>query len=352
MKTRDTPQEDLIGCQPNLQKGSFPVHASDVQQISDADKRKGFILCILANIFYSLTFFLLRCLTNNQELNSDWTLFVKESVTVLTTLPFIVIPAIRGRYPFPSLKTIGWLMLSGFFCEFFGARLNLWAYAMLGLVLAIPLIQIFTLLSTLLLGAVCLRERITRKKCLAVSVLTVAVLVLAFSRKEMAPMLRESVFSSHIIWGVLVTLVAGIGYALFYVILRKVLKKPDPNAVQGTEQVRQVPPSLSMVGVCGMGVVVAGFCLLVTDGPHAFVAPPPKCWLLAIGAGFANCLAFLLQTTGIKYATASKVTLIAVIQIVFLTLIGTLVFHEESNILVWCGLALTCVGIFSSHNLE
>lgn len=313
--------------------------------VPDSYRLRGFLYCLAANFFYSLTFFLVRCLTSHIEINSDWTLFVKESTTVLITLLFIVVLIIRGRFRVPPLRYWIWLLLAGFFCEFFGARLNLWAYAMLGLVLAIPLIQIFTLLGTLLMGAAFLRERITPKKCLAVLVLIAALLLLSFSHTGMQPLLKRTDYNV-LGWGILVTVIAGCGYTLFYVILRGVLKKkPD-------EKEEPVPLPLSMCLICFVGVVVAGICLLREEGAHAFLAPSRRCWLLALGSGCANCTAFFLQSLGLRYATASKVTLIAVVQIVCLTLIGAFFFKEPTNLFVWVGLTLTCAGILLARNLE
>ncbi len=326
---------------------SIPV-SGEVKDSGAAVKRLGFFYCFAADLLYSLSFFFVRCLTDHHELSSDWTLFIKESVTVLIVGPIIVFLTLRRKYRFPGWKTFGWLLLAGFFCEFFGARLNLWAYAMLGLVLAIPLIQTFMLLETLLLGSILLREKITPAKCGVAFLLIAAVFLLALGRSETVPVIQENIFSSGKGWGVLVTLIAGTGYALFYIILRKVLRKKRGS--DGSEI--KVPLSLLMMTVCSVGVVVAGTCLLWNRGASAFLSPSPQCWALALSAGLVNCFAFYLKSIGIKYATASKVALIAVVQIVCLSMLGVLFFHEQANAFVWSGLALTCAGIVSARMLE
>lgn len=311
------------------------------------NKLRGFFYCFTADLLYSLSFFFVRCLTDHRELSSDWTLLIKESTTVLIVAPIILFLTMRGKYHFPTWKIIGWTLLAGFFCEFFGARLNLWAYAMLGLVLAIPLIQTFTLLGTLFFGAIFLREKISPAKGCIALLLIAAVFLLAFSRGGSSSELSEKILSAGMLRGLLITMIAGMGYALFYVILRKVLRKNKE-----TPEKEHLPLTLSMFLICFVGVIVAGTCLLWDRGPSAFLAPNALCWSLALGAGLVNCLAFFLKSIGLKYATASKVAFIAVVQIFCLSLLGFLFFHEETNALVWGGLALTCLGIFSSSLLE
>ena len=323
-----------------------PETATSVIPIGD-NKLRGFLYCFIADLLYSLSFFFVRCLTDHRELSTDWTLFVKESITVLIVAPIILFLTIRGKYHFPAWRIIGWTLLAGFFCEFFGARLNLWAYAMLGLVLAIPLIQTFTLLGTLFFGSIFLREKISPAKGGIALLLITAVFLLAFSRGGSAPELSEKLLSGVMLRGILITIIAGMGYALFYVILRKVLRQKEEMSEK-----ERIPLTLSMFLICFVGVIVAGICLLLDRGSSAFLAPNALCWSLAIGAGLVNCLAFFLKSVGLKYATASKVAFIAVVQIFCLSLLGFLFFHEETNALVWGGLALTCLGIFSSSLLD
>ena len=47
---------------------------------------------------------------------------------------------------------------------------------------------------------------------------------------------------------------------------------------------------------------------------------------------------FLLLNLGLRYASASKVTMISVAQLVLLTLLGAFVLHEPTNVFVWIGL--------------
>ncbi|MBR5743660.1 MAG: EamA family transporter, partial [Clostridia bacterium] len=76
------------------------------------------------------------------------------------------------------------------------------------------------------------------------------------------------------------------------------------------------------------------------------------CWGFGLAAGIAEMTAFLLLNTGLRYATASKVAMISVSQLIFLTFLGQFFFHEPTNLFVWIGVALTCVGILMTTDLD
>lgn len=307
-------------------------------------RRRGFYYCLAAACCFTLTFFLVRCLAG--QANPDWILCVKESVTVVVTLPIILVQVIRRKYSWPPLRTIGWLLAAGFFCEFLGARLRIWSYAVLGLVVANPLIQISTILETLLLGAIFLNEKISPQKWVAFFILTAAIIIISASNTGMTPLLQDSFLTSHVGWGVTLALLTGLGHALFYVIMRKISKKEDKDAPT------KVPLSLAMFTICLIGVLTGGGFVWAEGGLDAFMAPPPICWGLCLAAGVAGMFGFLLLNLGLRYASASKVTMISVAQLVLLTLLGAFVLHEPTNVFVWIGLVLVCIGIVLTRDLD
>ena len=316
----------------------------DFEPVSDGLRRRGFWYCLGSSLCYTLAFFLVRCLA--ERVNPDWILCVRESVGVLAAVPVILFLAIRRKFSWPPLKVIAALLIAGFFCEFLGARMRIWSYAVLGLVLANPLIQISTILETLLLGAIFLHEKVSLKKAVAFAVLTAAIAFIAFSHTGMKPLLKDSFLSAHVGWGVALALLTGLGHTLFYLIMRKISKK-------GKADVRpEVPLSLSLFLICLVGAVTGGGFFFAGEGRDAFTAVPADCWALALASGICVTVAFLLLNLGLRYASASKVTMIAVSQLVLLTLLGRFVLHEPTNILVWLGLCLACVGILLTIDLD
>ena len=321
-----------------------------IDRTGESARRFGFYCCLASSLCYTLTFFLVRCLAG--RINPDWTLYVKESVTVIVTFPIILALALRRKYSWPSLTVVGWILLAGFFCEFFGARLRIWSYAVLGLVLANPIIQISTILETMLLGALFLRESISPRKWGAFTVLTAAIVLIAASRTGMDPLLKNSFLTSHIGWGVALALLTGLGHTLFYVNMRKVSRIEGGENQDGNQKSQPVPRTLSMFLICLVGVLTGAGFLTAEEGPSAVVTAPPLCWLLGISAGVAGMAAFLLLNLGLRYASASKVTMIAVSQLVLLALLGRFALHEPTNGFVWVGLALACFGIILTIDVD
>lgn len=317
---------------------------SNTDSASMSLRRRGFYYCLGSSLCYTLTFFLVRCLA--ERVNPDWILCVRESVGVLIALPVVLFLTIRRKFVWPSLKVIAALLLAGFFCEFLGARLRIWSYAVLGLVLANPLIQISTILETLLLGAILLRERVSFKKIAAFVVLSVAIISVAFSHTGMEPLLEDSFLTTHIGWGIALALLTGLGHTLFHLIMRKISKKESVNADSA------VPLSLSLFLICLVGAVTGGGFFLAKEGGKAFAAIPADCWVLILVSGVGVTAGFLLLNLGLRYASAAKVTMIAVSQLVLLTLLGRFVLHEPTNIFVWLGLGLACIGIFLTIDLD
>ncbi len=307
-------------------------------------RRRGSCYCLASSLCYTLTFFLVRCLAGRA--NPDWTLCVKESVTVLTTLPIILALTMRRRLSWPRPATVAWVLAAGFFCEFIGARFRIWSYAVLGLVLANPLIQISTILETLLLGAVFLKEKISSKKWAAFFLLTTAIIIISMSRTGMKPLLSDSFLASHVGWGIALALLTGLGHTLFYVMMRKVSRR------QRGDDPAPVPLVLSMFLICLVGALTGGGFFLAKEGAHAFAAQPAPCWLLGLGSGVSGMAAFLFLNLGLRYASASKVTMIAVSQLVLLTLLGRFALHEPTNGFVWFGLILACAGILLTVDLD
>lgn len=311
---------------------------------SDALRRRGFWYCLGSSLCYTLTFFLVRCLA--ERVNPDWILFVRESVGVLAPLPVILVLAIRRKFPWPPLKVIAALLVAGFFCEFIGARMRIWSYAVLGLVLANPLIQISTILETLLLGAIFLHEKVSLKKTIAFAVLTAAITFIAFSHTGMKPLLKDSFLSASAGWGIALALLTGLGHTLFYLIMRKISKRDDADVRPA------VPLSLSLFLICLVGAITGGGFFFAGEGREALSAIPINCWILALASGISVTVAFLFLNMGLRYASAAKVTMIAVSQLVLLTLLGRFVLHEPTNIVVWLGLGLACVGIMLTVDLD
>ena len=281
-----------------------------------------------------------------ERANPDWIFCVKESVAVLTTLSIILILTAQRKFSWPSPRVIALVLIAGFFNEFFGGRLRIWAFAALGLVLANPLIQISTILTTLLLGAAFLREKISAKKWAAFGIFVVALLLISISQTGMEPLIEDTSHGTDIERGMIYVFLSGLGYTIFYLTMRKISRKESEDAPTA------FPATLAVCLVCSVGVFTGGWSFLEQEGARAFLTPSAGCWGFGLAAGIAEMAAFFLLNVGLRYATASKVAMIAVSQLIFLTLLGQFLFHEPTNLYVWIGLALTGVGIIMTADMD
>lgn len=380
---------------------------SEPAPIRTARPMIGFLLCVIAELFYFGANFLIRCMTDYQEISPDWTLMIKELVTVSFTFPLILWYVVRKKYYFPGWKIIGCILIAAFVCEFISSRAFFRSYAILGVVLAMPLYVTFQILTSNLFATTLIGEKISRLKILTTLVLIAAVMFLAWSKwhpttldvsdskpvvKSLASASLETGTSSSLLplnvsgaaeassnmiskttlettletvsgasldaeqtdsrqtagiiggdvtprrlaFGLLITLIAGGGSALYMCIMRGVMR---------TGGDKQVPLTLSMFMITGSGMVIAAICLFCEHGITAFYRVPAQCWLLTLGAGTANLIGFYFRNLGFRYVSASKIVFVSVLQVLLLTLVGISYFGEQSNNWIWYGLALTILGI-------
>ncbi|MBR5416126.1 MAG: DMT family transporter [Thermoguttaceae bacterium] len=334
-----------------MKTGSSPVPVRQCaarrpspDSIPKSFRRIGAYYCLASSLCYTISFVLVRSLA--ERVHPDWIFCVKESVSFITTFAFILVLTFRRKYSWPSPRVIGLVLAAGFFNEFFGGRLRIWAFAVLGLVLANPLIQISTILTTLLLGAVFLSEKISLKKWSAFGIFTTAIVLISVSQTGMEPLIQDSLPGTQLGWGIVLVLLSGLGYTIFYLTIRKISKKESRDAPT------PLPATFTVCFVCGVGALTCGAGFFAREGAHAFIIPSAACWGFGLAAGIAEMTAFLLLNTGLRYATASKVAMISVSQLIFLTFLGQFFFHEPTNLFVWIGVALTCVGILMTTDLD
>ncbi|MDO5554419.1 MAG: DMT family transporter [Planctomycetia bacterium] len=311
----------------------------------------GFLCSVLAELLYSGSYFFLRALTNEQ-VSSDWTLMIKESVTVAFSLPLILWLIVRGKFILPSRNVILTILFGALCVQLLGARFHLWSFAVIGMVLTMPFVQTFQILATSVLGTAVLRERMNLLKIVTMLVLILAVFLLAASQlvpNDRAGVeagalsnLQNAVSGSRIGLGILMTLLTGLGYAAFILILRVVLKENRTRDEQGRER---VSTPLVMFLVCAVGVVVGGSGLFLARGLDGFRNISHTCLGYALASGVLNYFAFYLRNIGIRYISASVVSFVSIIQILTLTVVGIFVYHETANALVWAGLSLSMLGV-------
>ncbi|MDR0337252.1 MAG: DMT family transporter [Planctomycetaceae bacterium] len=310
-----------------------------------SDKFLGTIFCILADSLFCLSYFFVRVLTTyGDQIHGDWTMCFKEVITISFSIPIFLFLWMRGQCSLPSWKIIVLLLCAAFFCEFIGVRSHITAFGLIGIVLGNPVIRTFTILGTAIISMVFIRERLTLLKTITMFILISSIFVLAFSQLTVSENKVHVHFDSTFLMGFIFALITGIGYAIYSVLLRFILRKATTEQKNVTTS---EPVSIFFVVsiVCGFGAICGAIFLLKDRGFYGFINVPASAWLFVGLAGILNVVCFYLKNLSFRYATATKVATFSILQIILGTILGIIFLGEMTNVFIWIGLSLSILGI-------
>ena len=314
---------------------------------------------------------------------NDWILFYKELIGVTIVLPWLILRFFQGRYRHTSKRLLLFVALAAVLCELVGARLHVLGFAVIGLVVAVPLVQSSTLLGTAFFGRLFLGDPLSKKRMVAIAVLITSVILLSIGKEATAVLPAESTVpdtarqDAGLFFLVAAgTVVAGIAYSIYIVTLRYAIRKywddsgsvwlslqfthwagydiPRQRDLQAEERTYSpFPVTLMLCTVLVVGVVTFGLCLFFSGrGTLSFVDVPAVAWRIIPIAGVANMIGLHFQIQGLRMTSAVQASLIAVGQIVVLSFIGFFFFNEPVNVLVVLGLILTLSGVVMAARPE
>ena len=331
----------------------------------------GAVLILCSTAFYSASNVVLRMLTD-LKVDNDWSLCAKELVGGVCLLPWILFRLFQGRYRWVSKQLLFYIVIASVICQLVGARWHLQGFAVLGLVVAVPIVQSSTMLGTACLGRYLLGEPLSRRRKIAMSILIASVVLLSVGKEWGATHSERAEASFGVFLLVAAgTVLAGAAYSIYIVTLRYVGRRywGGQDGVWAAFQLTQwvgydfpkdstqrfyspIPVTLMMLVVLGVGIVIFSTCLYLKAGLDGFLNVPPLAWKLAPITGICNVIGFFFQIQGLRQTSAVQASLIAVCQILVLSLIGMIFFNEPTNILVWVGLTLTAYGVVLSAKPE
>jgi drug/metabolite transporter (DMT)-like permease len=269
------------------------------------------------------------------------------------------------------------IIIAAIVCQLIGAQLHVLGFAIIGLIITAPLVQSATLLGVAIIGYFIFGESLSRWRKIAIAVLIVAMTVLSIGKALVAEPQDESTVSAGLFLLVaLGTIVAGIAYSVYIVMMRYVMRQHwkddnsarlsfkfrhwighDRNPVKlpgqpGEKFYAPFPVTLAMVIVLAVGMVIFGTILYSKQGVAGFYTAPDFAWRFMLISGVCNLLGFFFQLQGLRMTSAVQASLIAVSQILLLSLVGYWFFAEAINVIVMIGLGLTVYGVFMSAKPE
>ena len=333
----------------------------------------GTIFTFLSTLLYAVSNVAVRYLTE-QGVDNDWILLFKETIGFSLLIPWLLLRWGQGRFQYISKRLILYILFAAVLCQLIGARLHVLGFAVIGLIIAVPLIQSSTLLGVALIGHFILGDSLSRRRKLAITILIVAITILSIGKAltgtGQTPD-ENTVSAGFFLLVAAGTIVAGLSYAVYITMLRDAIRRhwEDENSTWlsfkfrhwiGHDHVKQpgerfyspFPVTLTMSLVFAMGMVVFGTCLYCKQGIAGFYSVPDVAWRCILISGVANMSGFFFQIQGLRMTSAVQASLIAISQMILLSLIGWWFFYEAINTIVMIGLGLTIYGVFMSARPE
>ncbi|GHT32739.1 membrane protein [Planctomycetales bacterium] len=385
------------GAEPSDTLSSVPSSAPVYRE-----RGAGTVMAFISTFCFGLSNAFVRLMTEYNA-DIDWLLFYKELTGFLLILPWLLYRYYQGRYRLTSKLFILYVAIGAIFCELIGARLQVFGFAVIGLVVAVPLIQSSTLLGTAVLSRCILKTPISHRRLFAIALLILAVIVLSAGKELTSDVPQSAVISDAAVqnntenntagtpvepkqpeehWGFFLLVCAAMGgagaaYSIYIITLRFVLQKfwNNNNSVWISFQFTQwagfdfpvipkqglhskeiyspFPVTLMMNIVLGTGIIIFGLCIWTKHGLTGFYeVPNPNLWLLVFIVGLTNALGFFFQIEGLRMTSAVQAQLITLSQMVILSLVGFFFFKEPVNAVIITGLLLTICGVMMSAKPE
>ena len=347
---------------------------------AERERWTGIIFTFLSTFLYGVSNVAIRYMTVPEMVGGNvdhfWILFYKEVIGLSLLLPWLLVRWGQGRFRFCSKRLVLYIIIAAVLCQLIGAPLQIWGYAVVGFVIAVPVIQSSILLGVALLGYFLFGDSLSRQRKIAIALLIVAVTILSIG-KELSNA-GEAHGKDTVNTGIFLivaagTAVAGIAFAIYVVMLRYAIRQfwHDDNSARlsfsfsqwvGHDYVKQpgkrlyspFPITLSMALVLAVGIVIFGTFIYGRQGIAGFTAVPHAAWVAILISGVCNVTGFLFQVQGLRMTSAVQASLIAISQMLLLSLIGYLFFGETAlfHPLVMIGLGLTVYGVLMSARPE
>ena len=280
------------------------------------------------------------CLRYLVDCDPIWVQCVKEVAIPVLIGPWLLVRAARRQRVFPPWRVTGIILLGALATQIVGNPLFQWSLGIVGISLAVPLVQGTIIVGSAILSRVFLGEVISRPLAISVAVLLVAIGLLALAAHQKTPVATVSsgaiAQAGGIGWimlaGVAAVIVAGCAFSTLGVVIR--------YGVSGVS-----PLSTATVIVGGTGVLVLGSLSYRQLGWEGMAATPPDALGVMIAAGVCNATAFLCLTKALQLVSVVRVNAIGSSQCTLAALAGVLLFGEPLSLALVGGVVLTVLGL-------
>ena len=294
----------------------------------------GTTLGIISAFGYTAAILALRYVARPDD--HDWAMWIsclKAIPAGLVATVMMLVYTIRGENPWPSWKTAVVLFGTGLFMQFAGNVCFQIGLGIGGIGMTVPISFAAMIFAAASAGRIILGERITRRSFIAMVVLIGSIGVLSIGAGDFTTALKESSTSDLMLLGVVMSCVAGVGWALPGVVIRKL--------VSGDVRVTTSVFFLSNAGILGLGVVTWN-----RMGFSGMAETTPTEWAVMAAAGTFNAIAFYCLSHALRFISVLRANLLNASQIALAAIGGVFMFREPFTMWLGAGVAMTIVGLF------
>jgi len=288
-----------------------------------------------------------------------WINCVQASVATVVFGVYLTWRWLRGRSLWPTVPVVLILMALGALTQLGGTSYQ-WSIGVIGLAISNPLVMGVMLGAAALMGLVLLGEPVTRRAIVAMSVMTLAIVVLGAGADEANKAMQdddtavaEAITVSDdttvteiataatsaegggawVLLGILAACFAGFAFASLTVGMRK-------TATEDTA------PVAIVFFINLMGILFLGPWAMMRLGVDGMMATAPRDLLLMFGFGASNLLAFLLIAMALELTSVVRVNVLNNALATLLTVLaGLAIFAEPATVQVVAGITLMVIGI-------
>lgn len=272
---------------------------------------KGVFYAALSGILYSCLAYFGLSLVNNNFSFSDM-LFWRFALATVALLPFVFK---KNLWTSASLYKLGLLFFLGLFVYSLGAHFYFQAAERIGSGLAMVIFFIFPLF-VILLSWVIDKHTIGKGTIASVSIILIGLGLLADYEQANINFL-----------GLVLALLSGVGYAVYVYISKRI----------------KVPPILSTFILC-LGSAILFFFLSLYQNNGQIVSLPSS-WFSAIVLGIiCTLLPILLLLKAMETITATKASILGVLEPLATIVIGILFLDETISLRQWMGTGIVLAG--------
>ncbi len=302
-------------------------------QSENAVPFRGILAGVGAAIFYTLANVSLRKLAT--ETDFVVVVFMKALVTACVFVPWLAYIGFQGKRIMPRGRYLGVMLFASIQTQVFGNCGHQIALGVVGMAIGVPIYIGSLVSSSIILGRLVLKERVTSSVTLSLAVLVLSVILLSVGGKEagMSLQLEQQSFLAEVPYyiGILAAVGTGIAFSILGVCIRYVLRSG-------------VPAQTPLVFVSLTGTILFGIALGLKEGVTVIEQHSLLSWVLMLCAGLCNAIAFLNLSWSLKLLPVVYVNAINVSQVALAAAIGVLLFLEPQSVWLSRGLVSMMIG--------